>query len=346
MILFLHLKNLTKIMFPQSDTDRTECLETLVGIRTGCSVDERKPFWIEDIEGVDINVLGTIAKGTNHSGKDFGRQLINSAAREFLGDIELLVNNGYGLKEIAADVCSTNALLTSYTPNAGIVVKSNIYSRFKTLKITRLQVLTNTTGPRIIRFDDGLTTTDYPVTLTAGTIIPMDFNYTTEQPQVIIKFTDPTVGVGKVAVTKSGCGCSGSKVNGGDVLFSGIVGSVESTSQYGFLPCAAITCSYDALICNMVKLTPNIFGLTLFYKVGEKFFLHKAQSQRNNDVVSFNEGEPSELVRNYGALYVSKLYGKTDRKAVKHVISDYLKRNARDNCVICNSKSRVAAITG
>jgi hypothetical protein len=96
----------------------------------------------------------------------------------------------------------------------------------------------------------------------------------------------------------------------------------------------------------MVKLTPNIFGLALFYKVGEKFFLHKAQSGRNNDTVSFNDGEPSELVRNYGALYVAKLYGKADRKAVKHVISDYLKKNNRDCCVICNSRSMVAAITG
>jgi hypothetical protein len=96
----------------------------------------------------------------------------------------------------------------------------------------------------------------------------------------------------------------------------------------------------------MVKLTPNIFGLALFYKVAEKFFLNKAQSKRNNDTVSFNEGEPSEFVRNYGMLYASKLYGKADRKAVKHVVSDYLKKNHKDCCVICNSRSMTAAITG
>jgi hypothetical protein len=334
-------------MFPQSEIDKTECLETLVGIRTGCTVEERKPFWIEDIEGVDVNVLAAMAKGTNGSGRDFGQQLINSAAREFLGDIELLINNGYGLKEVAADMCSSNTLLTTYTPNAGIIVKSNIFSRFQQLKITKLQVLTNVTGERQLRFDDGFATTDYKVDLVAGQIMPMDFNYTTDRDQVIIKFTDPGVGVAKVSINKgSGCGCSGGGKVLGDVLFEGIVGSTVSSNQYGFLPCAAITCSYDQLICNMVKLTPNIFGLALFYKVAEKFFLHKAQSKRNNDVVSYNEGEQSELVRNYGALYVAKLYGKADRKAVKHVISDYLKKNHRDCCVICNSRSMVAAITG
>jgi len=333
-------------MFPQSDIDKTECLESLVGIRTGCTVDERKPFWIEDIEGVDVTILAAMAKGTNGTGKDFGQQLINSASREFLGDIELLVNNGYGLKEIAADMCSSNTLLTTYTPNAGIIIKSNLYSRFQQLKITSLKVLTNVTGPRVLRFDDGVETTDYNVTLTAGVIIPIDLNYTTDQKKVTVKFTDATVGVGKVQVVSSkGCGCSGGKAHE-DVLFTGVVGSLETASPYGFLPCVALTCSYDHLICNMVKLTPNIFGLALLYKVGEKYFLNKAQSNRNNDVVSYNDGEPSELVRNYGALYASKLYGKADRKAVKHVISDYLSKNAKDCCVICNSRSRVAAITG
>jgi hypothetical protein len=333
-------------MFPQSEIDKSECLESLVGIRTGCTADTRYPFWIEDIEGVDVSVLAAMAKGSNGNGKDFGRQLINGAAREFLGDIELLINNGYGLKEIAADMCSSNTLLTSYTANAGIIVKSNIYSRFQQLKITKLQVLTNVTGERQLRFDDGFATTDYKVQLEAGKIMPMDFNYTTDRDQVTIRFTDPTVGVGKVSINKgSGCGCSGGKVLG-DVIFEGIVGSTVNSNQYGFLPCAAITCSYDHLVCNMVKLTPNIFGLALFYKVAEKFFLNKAQSKRNNDTVSFNEGEPSEFVRNYGMLYASKLYGKADRKAVKHVVSDYLKKNHKDCCVICNSRSMTAAITG
>jgi hypothetical protein len=296
-------------MFPQSEIDKSECLESLVGIRTGCTADKRFPFWIEDIEGVDVPVLAAMAKGSNGNGKDFGQQLINAAAREFLGDIELLINNGYGLKEIAADMCSSNTLLTSYTANAGIIVKSNIYSRFQQLKITKLQVLTNVTGERQLRFDDGFATTDYKVQLEAGKIMPMDFNYTTDRDQVTIRFTDPTVGVGKVSINKgSGCGCSGGKVLG--------------------------------------DVTPNIFGLALFYKVAEKFFLNKAQSKRNNDTVSFNEGEPSEFVRNYGMLYASKLYGKADRKAVKHVVSDYLKKNHKDCCVICNSRSMTAAITG
>jgi len=333
-------------MFPQSEIDKTECLESLIGIRTGCSVDERKPFWIEDVEGVDIEILAKLARGTNGNGKDFGQQLINSAAREFLGDVELLINNGYGLKEIATDMCSSNTLLTSYTPNAGIIVKSNIYSRFQRLQITRLQVLTNVTGQRVLRFDDGFATTDYTVDLIAGQIMPMDLNYITDRTQVTIKFTDPSVGVAKVSINKTGgCGCSGG-VKAEDVLFEGIVGSTVSSSQYGFLPCAAITCSYDHLICNMVKMTPNIFGLALLCKVGEKFYLHKWSSERNNDVAAFNGEDGQERIRNYGALYASKLYGKSDRKAVKHVISDYLKKNSKDCCVICNSKSRIASIAG
>ena len=107
-------------MFPKSFVDKTECLQSLVGVRTGCTVDKQYPFWIEDIEGVDVKKLASMSKASNPNGKDFGNQLINNAARQMLGDVELLLNNGYKMKNIVGDMCSTCTLVASYTLNTAL----------------------------------------------------------------------------------------------------------------------------------------------------------------------------------------------------------------------------------
>lgn len=333
-------------MLPKSDFDKTECLESLLGIRTGCTVEKEYPFFVEDIEGVDVNKLAKIAKGSNPTGVDLAKQLVNSSAREILADIELLLNNGYSFKDVAGDLCSSCTLLPTYTANTGVMVRSMINSQYQGLHITKVTLLTNVTGSRTFVIDDGDTQEPFDVNLQANTLIPVKLNYRTDKTSVKLRFVDPTVGLGKISCkTTSDCGCGSSAKSGLPIAYTGLLAGNEVTSQYGFLVCASVSCSYDSLVCKMIKLTPGVFGSAMMLKFGEKYYLHKAASDRNNQAVSYNEEEPSELVRNYGNLYASRLYGKSDRRGIKNVINDYLK-NFKDGCIQCHSKISTAYAVG
>lgn len=334
-------------MLPISSVDQVQCLQSLMGIRTGCSVEKNYPFWIEDIEGVDIPKLAKISKGSNGTGKDFANQLINSAAREMLADIETMLNNGFKLKEMVGDICSACSILPVYTANSGIKVTSAIASRFKTLRITKLSMMINQSGPFQIVIDDGKNPVYYTPTFVAGVLTPVNIDYVTPEKSVTIYFSDNTVGLGQVScATPSSCGCGKSSISDNPVTVTGIVGGVDTTTQYGFLPCAAIGCSYDTLVCSLIKQTPNIFGITLFYKTGEKYYLHKFASERNNDSASYNEEEKPELIRNYTKLYKESIYGTAARIGLKKVVNDYLKDHNKDRCVVCDAKVMTAYAVG
>lgn len=335
-------------MYPQSSFDTVSCLERLLGIRSACSIDSKFPFFVEDIEGVDIKALAAIAKGSDLKGEDTGQFLINSAAREMMSDIETLLNNGFRMKEIVGDMCSTCSLLPSYTANSGIIVKSNVASRFKTLAIKKLTILCNFTGPKQITIDDGVTPVYYTPTFIAGTLATINIDYVTDQKQVKIFFTDNTVGLGKVSCSvNSGCGCGKSATSDNPASITGLLGGVESSTQYGFIPCIGVGCSYEQMVCGMISQTPNTFGLALAFKFGEKYFLHKNNSNRNNEVVSYDDGEQKdEVFRNYGKLYWAKMQGGANRPGIKNIINDYLAKNKSDKCVICDSKIFVSYATG
>lgn len=332
-------------MYPKFAT-KIECLESFIGIRSHCATDKDYAFYLEDIEGVDIKALAAMAKASDMTGEAFGKFLVNSAAREMMGDIELLLNNGYRMKEVIQDTCSTCSLAAIYTANTGIVIKSNTISRFGIMRITKMSILVNRTGELQFKIDDGVDPKTFTANFVAGVVMPVVLEYTTTQQEVRVTFVDITVGLGKVQCqTQTSCGC-GSSSAGQPVTLSGLSAGIATTNQYGFLPCMQVTCSYDTLICRMAKTTPNIFGLTLLYKTGEKYFLHKAASERNNATVSFNEEEKSELVRNYGRLYWAKMNGGTDRRGVKNVLNNYLKDCRSDKCIICENKIGTSYVTG
>jgi len=336
-------------MFPKTFIDKTECLESLVGIRTGCSVDEQHPFWIEDLEGVDIKKLSSMAKASNPSGKDFARQLINNASRQMIGDVELLLNNGYRLNNIVNDMCSTCSLIPTYVVNTGIVIKSVVASKYMTMKITKLTVLANVTGTRQIVIDDSDTPQYFSVDLVAGVLMPITLNYTTTKKSVKVQFTDVTVPLGQIVCSSnSGCGCGGSPTSNMPVHIKGLVAGVESSTQYGFLPCVGVTCSYESLVCSLIKQAPNIFGLTLLYKVGELYFDNKRVADRNNDAVAFNEESPptNEFKKNYQHLYWAKLKRTKDTFGINKIINDFLRTNRTDKCVLCDAKILTAYVTG
>lgn len=338
-------------MYPKNSIcNQVNCMETLIGIRSECNQPEEEcgKFFLEDIEGIDVQALAKIAKGSNLTGADFGRQLINSAAREMLGDIELLVNNGYSIKNIAGELCSACTLLPVYTAGGGITIRTNVPSPYQELHVTRLNIQANATGLYDVVIDDGYTQQLFPVNLIAGTIMPVLLNYKTAEKMIRIYLSDNTVGMAQInCATQSSCGCGTSSKSGLPVIINGWNGLAETNTQYGFLPCASVTCSYDALICNMIKQAPNIFALTLLYKIGEKVYSHRAASERNNAQVSFNaDEEKTEEGKNYGRLYWAKLQGSTNRKGVKAIISDFLSKQRKDRCVICDARITTGSITG
>jgi len=334
-------------MFPTTFSDKVECLESLVGVRTGCTVDEQHPFWIEDLEGVDVSKLAAIAKPSNPNGKDFARQLINNASRQMLGDIELLLNDGYKMENIVGDMCSTCSLLPVYTVNAGIIVKPVVATKFRKWRIPKLTILADVTGTRTIVIDDGVTPRNYNVNLTAGTLMPILLDYSTTEKSAKISFSDPTVPVGQVScATPTSCGCGGSPTSNNPVHITGMLNNIEVSTQYGFLPCVTVQCSYESLVCNLLAQAPNIFGLTLLYKVGELYYDNLKVSDRNNDSVSYNEENKEEQKKNYARLYWAKMKGTSGMSGVNKIIGDYLKKNRADKCIYCESKIVQAYVTG
>jgi hypothetical protein len=337
-------------MYPKATTIKTQCLESLIGIRSQAAPGSTEPpFWLEDIEGLEVKKLAAIAKASNVSGKDFGQQLISSAAREMIGDIELLLNNGYGLQNILADQCSNCSLSPTYTTNTSLTISSNVASNYQQMIITKLIILANVSGTYELNIDDGTTIEKFNVVLTAGVLVPVKFNYITDQKTVQVYFTDATVPLGLVRCpTNSSCGCGGSASANNPIKFSGFLNGIASPNQYGFLPCVTITCSYNQLVCHIINATPNIFGLALLYKIGEKYYYHKQSSTRSNMEVSYG-GEPGvedDNKKNYGKLYWAKMQGGTDRKGIKNIINDFLKKGIHDKCIICNSKITTAYVTG
>lgn len=318
-----------------------------MGVRTGCTVEKQYPFWIEDIEGVDVSKLAGMAKGSNPNGKDFGNQLINNASRQMMADIETLINSGFRLNNIVGDMCSTCSLLPNYSTNAGIVVKPAVATKFGLMRITKLIVLANVSGVKQIKIDDGVTPRFYSVTLVAGLEMPISLEYSTTQKSAKVTFTDTTIPVGQIlCTTDSSCGCGGSKNATNPINIVGYKNGTETTTQYGFLPCVALDCSYESLVCNLIQQTPNIFGLALLYKVGELYYDNKKVSDRNNDSVAFNDDEGEEQKKNYARLYWAKVKGTSGVAGLNRIISDYLKTKRSDKCIVCEAMVKTASVTG
>jgi len=334
-------------MFPTTFIDKTQCLQSLVGIRSQCEVEDQYPFWIEDVQGLDVKKLSSMTKASNPSGKDFGNQLINTAARMMLSDIEFLMNNGYKMNGSIGDVCSSCVLSPVYTANAGIIVKPSIASRYKTLKISKLVILADVTGTYELYFDDGDTVQNFDVAIQAGVLMPLKMTYTTSQKSVKIGFTDISVGLGQISCqTGASCGCGGSATANNPVSLSGHIAGVEGSTQYGFIPCVSIGCSYDAVVCDMIHQAENTFGLAMVYKIGELYYENKNQADRNNDTVSFNDEPQIETKSTYGKRYKESLTGTGDMMGLRSIVNTYLKNNRSDKCIICESKIQTAYATG
>lgn len=317
------------------------CLEKLVGVRGTCTENVNCPeFYIDDLEGIDMASLADYATGLNLSGEAYARQLINTSARMMLGDLQALVSGGYSLIEALGELCSTCTFAPSFQVAGGVKVTRSILSQFAVIRITKIEVHTSVTGVQVLVLDDGKEKQKFTFTaMGALQTAVLSLDYTTSQNSVKISLEDTAAPLGLIVCERTaGCGCSGGSapVNT-PVVFTGLVAGMDASNGYGFKVCAALSCSNDVLMCSLMNQTPNLFGLTLLYRVGMQYFGNAPFSTRVNRTTLRNGEEISVTMQQYyESLYRERIAGSTKVKGLKQVTSDYLGR-LRDKCIKCEA---------
>ena len=316
-----------------------ECLTRLVGIRNICEESGVTPlFWLDDAEGIDRVALAQLAKPSIGSGAAFGADIIESAARFLMADIESIVPKGYSIKNSLNSFCNscTYTGLATDASYTGITVTNISTSTYGYLSTDSLKVKINNTGTYNIVIDDGID----PKIITADFVsgvekIITNINYKTAQKSVKIYFLE--AGVFVVALncpTKKGCGCSGNTGLSKDITIKGLLNNVEFTTQYGFIPCVSVVCSLDGILCDIVNQQPRLFALALFYRSAARYFSEFQTTQRNNTNASFQEDQKLELADRYIALYYERLRGSANVKGIADNMKAVM-NSISDSCIDC-----------
>lgn len=317
-----------------------ECLSSLVGIKELCAENATTPlFWLDDGEGIDRTALSQVAKQSVSSGKQFGNEIIESASRFLMADIESLIPKGYSIKSSLNSFCNvcTYTSLNSSQALTGVVVKNISTSKNAYLSIDSLKVMIASTGTYNIVLDDGITPKIIEHTFTAGTeVVITNINFKTSSKYVKIYFEEEGVLVNALScpVSKS-CGCSGRRADSSsDITVKGLLNDAEFTTQYGFIPCASVVCSLDNVICNVVNQQPRLFGLALFYRSAARYFSEFEVTQRLNGNASYDKEEKKALADHYMFLYYERLRGSENVKGIADNMSSVL-NSINDPCVEC-----------
>lgn len=337
-------------MLPVRSCDTVTCLSTLVGLRsTPCIVGDCPKVYVEDLDGIDLEIFTAIAKKKNGNGVDLANSIINAAAREMMGDLDLLINNGASLQSLIGSVCSTCDFTSIYVAGGGIKITNVMTSNYALLKIDSLKILTNGNGANVLVIDDGVLAKNYAVNLIANTIIPLvNIGYSTTQKTVRIYLQDVTIGMAQIVCPpNSSCGCGGisSKADKNTIVYTGSFMGMDNSVQYGIIACAVIQCSNEMLMCEMINAAPGIFGLTLLYKIGIKINVEMKLSLRNNRVASMNDDDKVDEIARFTSYYNKRMNGSKETKGIRNLVSDMLKQK-RDNCVKCDSLFKTGYATG
>jgi hypothetical protein len=327
-----------------------ECLTKLVGVKELCTESTVQPlFYLDDAEGVDRVALSQLAKSTTASGLKFGNDLIESASRFLIADIESLVPKGYSIKNSLNSFCNTCTYtsMSSATQKTGVVVRNISSSKNTYLSIDSIKVMIASSGTYTIVLDDGISPKLISYDFTAGTeVIINNINFKTSSKSVKIYFDEAGVLVTALSCpTQKSCGCSGKTAQSKDLTVKGLYNNLEFTTQYAFVPCASVVCSLDNVICSIVNQQPRLFGLALFYRATARYFSEFGVTQRNNRNASYDEEEKLSLADRYLALYYERLRGSQNVKGIADGMAAVL-NNLNDDCVECNRKTSVAWAIG
>lgn len=336
----------------------TSCLNNLVGLKSLCPAEGATAplFYLDDIEGMTQERLASLATVRDGSGGALATFLVESSVRLLLGDIDSVIPTNYRINGELSALCSSctfSAFFSNATAQGtGVIVKNMSNSRFTSLIIDSLKVKLNSTGTFTLRLKDANgVTKDIEQDFVAGeelTIINIGFETTAKN--VVIYFTDPTVSMNAVnCPAGSGCGCGSSSTSSiaTDMVINGYVNGVESSTQYGILPCVKIRCSYDDVICDLVQASPRLFGLALLYLVASKAFGENVVSKRVNREASFDKETVESDSERYYALYRERLTGNPKKSVlgISQAVSNNLK-NIKDKCVTCSNPMQIAWAIG
>lgn len=328
-----------------------ECLTSLVGIKELCIDNPVKPlFYLDDAQGIDRVSLADVSKVSMGSGLRFGQELIESASRFLVADIETIIPKGYSIKSSLNSFCNncTYTSLTSSTAFTGVIIKNVSLSKNTYLSVDSLRVMIKSTGTYTIVLDDGISPKQISHSFTSGVEVTLiNINFKTSAKSVKIYFLEPGVAVSALSCPLiRSCGCSGSNSNQSkDIQVKGLLGSVEFTTQYGFIPCASVICSMDNLICSIVNQQPKLFALALFYRAVSGYFSEFPVTKRNNRNASFDEDAKVALADEYMGLYYERLRGSKNVKGISDNMAAAL-NNLSDPCVTCQRITGVSWAVG
>lgn len=335
------------------------CLKNLVGLKQLCnSVAIAPQFYLDDIEGIDQAKLAKLASEIQGSGKKMATDIIESAARLVMADIESSIPSNFMLTKEIVSICSSctqSNFFTGVSANGtGIVVKNLTNSKFSKIHINSLVVKINNTGTFTLRIRDGKTENNSSITqeFVAGEeTVFSNINYSSGEKTVKIYFDDPAVSLSNITCpANSGCGCgaSNNSTMTKDIMIMGLSAGIETTQQYGILPCVMISCNYDAIVCNLITSTPKIFGLALLYRCASKIFDENSKSTRVNRQASFDKEYIKTESERFEDLYRERMYGKPRLKILG--ITEVINKNLsvlKDKCITCSSNPfGVAHATG
>ena len=332
------------------------CLDNLVGLRSLCAGLTAQPlYYLDDVEGMDASRLADLASAQQGSGAKLFNQLLDSAIRIMLGDIESLIPSNYKItNNQLVNLCSScnwSGFFTSASVlGSGIVIKNESGSRYSQLLIPGLRVRINNTGSFSFKITDGIITRTITNDFLAGQEVTFTgLNFLTKQKTVKIYFEDSAVQLGQIICPpNSSCGCGGvATTEQTDLKITGYHLGGETEVQYGILACAMITCSSDDIICSLVQSAPRLFGLTLLQLVASKAFATNATSQRVNRTASFEQEEKKSESDVFYGYYRERLAGKPSKNilGVSQAISNNLSL-IKDKCIVCNTGYGVAWAAG
>jgi hypothetical protein len=305
---------------------------------------------LDDAEGLDRIALSQLTKPSNGSGKQFGLDIIESASRILITDIETLIPKGYSIKSSLNSFCNvcTYTSATSSSTYTGVVVKNISSSKNTYLSIDSLKVMIQSTGTYTLVLDDGIESKQIEHIFTAGTEVNIiNIGYKTYASSIKIYFLEEGVLVTALSCpTQKSCGCSGStSQQSKDIQVKGLLSNAEFTTQYGFIPCASVICSLDNIICSIVNQQPRLFALALFYRSAARYFAEFGVTQRNNRNASFDEEEKLSLASQYMHLYYERLRGSQNVKGIADNMAAAL-NSLNDACVDCIRPTSVAWAIG
>jgi hypothetical protein len=323
-----------------------DCIQNLVGLKELCSEATVQPyFWLDDAQGIDRTSLAALAKPSNGSGKIFGNEIIESAARFLMADIETLIPKGYSIKSSLNSFCNTctYTAVTSSSPLTGVIVKNLSTSPNGSLSIDSLKVMIASTGTYTIVLDDSIAPKQISYDFTAGTeVIITNINFKTSSKSVKIYFLEEGVLVNALnCPTTKSCGCSGSTAQSKDLSVKGLLNDAEFTTQYGFIPCASVVCSMDGIICQVVNTQPRLFGLAMFYRSVARIYQEVEVTTRLNMMASFSKEEKKALADEYMSLYYERLNGSGNVKGIADNMAAAL-NSLNDPCVDCTRPTAIA----